>query len=313
MTTKEPSVAGSRHSDGNGAGQRNFHKQAGAVSVIISAVLFGTMPLLAKIAYQHGSNAYSVAFGRFFFGSILLFLIISAIPGGSIKIEGRHLRQILKLSVFYALVPVLLYESYEYIDSGLATTLHFTYPVAVIIILAVLFGIKPDKKQLLCALLCMGGILLLYTPNGQVSVKGILLAVASGLLYSLYIVLLGKSEIKVIAPLTLAFWLSLFSSAEIGVISILSGKMQLQMDTGGWIAEIVLALFATVFALVLFQKGLFLCGEVKASLLSTFEPLTGIVIGLLIFDEILTAKECIGILCVLFSTIILVIPIRRGE
>lgn len=313
MTKKAPPAAENHLADRKESVGKNLYKQAGAASVVLSAVLFGTMPLLAKVAYQHGSNAYSVAFGRFFFGSILLFVIILAMPGGSIKIPGRQLWQILKLSVSYALVPVLLYVSYEYIDSGLATTLHFTYPVAVIIILAVLFGIKPDRKQLLCAFLCTVGILLLYTPNGQVSVKGILFAVVSGLLYALYIILLGRSEAKTIAPLTLAFWLAFFSALEIGLISVLLGKMELHMDAGGWAAEVILALFATVFALVLFQKGLFLCGEVKASLLSTFEPLTGIVIGILVFHEVLTGKEGLGIACVLLSTIILVIPMRKDS
>ena len=41
--------------DNNPAQQQKL----GASLIILSAVLFGLMPLLAKIAYAHGSNAYT--------------------------------------------------------------------------------------------------------------------------------------------------------------------------------------------------------------------------------------------------------------
>ena len=283
----------------------------GVFYVILSAVLFGTMPLLTRIAYAHGSNAYTVAFGRFFFGSIVLGLICLVLPGCSIKIKKEQFLALLKLSIPYALMPILLYASYTYIDSGMATTLHFTYPVAVMLILAIFFRSRPDTKQIICAILCVGGMALLYTLNGQVRVEGIILAVASGIIYAVYIVLLGKSTVKGLHSLVLAFWISLLSMAEIGIIALFSKNLVFSLDAAGWTAEFGLALFATVFALVLFQKGVFLCGEVKASLFSTFEPLTGIIIGVVVFHEELTAKELAGIIGILAAAVLLVMPTRK--
>lgn len=288
----------------------NIKKQAGTAYVILSAILFGTMPLLARIAYAHGSNAYTVAFSRFFFGSIVLGVIILFSPGCTIKISRDQVLELVKLSVPYALMPILLYVSYTYIDSGMATTLHFTYPIAVMLIMAVFCKIRPDAKQIICAALCIGGMALLYTPNGQINVHGILLAVGSGIVYAIYIVLLGNSAIRELHSLVLAFWVSLMSAVEIGLITFLSGNLALDLDVVGWTAEVGMALFATVFALVLFQKGVFLCGEVKASLFSTFEPLTGIIIGAVVFHEVLSIKEILGVICILAAAILLVIPIK---
>ena len=290
---------------------KNDRSHLGIFYVILSAILFGTMPLLTRIAYAHGSNAYTVAFGRFFFGSIVLGLICFVSPGCSIKIRKEQFLALLKLSVPYALMPILLYASYTYIDSGMATTLHFTYPVAVMLILAIFFRSRPDAKQIICAILCVGGMALLYTPNGQIRVEGIILAVASGIIYAVYIVLLGKSTVKGLHSLVLAFWISLLSTAEIGIIAFFSKKLVFSLDATGWTAEFGLALFATVFALVLFQKGVFLCGEVKASLFSTFEPLTGIIIGVVVFHEELTAKELAGIIGILAAAVLLVMPTRK--
>ena len=286
----------------------HMKKQLGSLYVILSAVLFGTMPLLAKVAYAHGSNAYTVAFSRFLLGSAILGLVTVILPGCSVKVSRRQLLEVFKLSVAYALMPIMLYTSYNYIGGGLATTLHFTYPVAVIVIMAVFCKRKPDAKQVVCTVLCLAGLVLLSTPDSHPSAAGIALAVGSGIVYAVYIVLLGKSTARELHPLTLAFWMSLFAAAEIGAAALAAGELQLSLDGTGWAAEVAMALGATVFALVLFQKGLFLCGEVKASLLSTFEPLTGIVIGVIVFHEALTVGEGMGIVLILAAAVLLVLP-----
>lgn len=286
-------------------------KQAGSLYIILSAILFGTMPLLAKIAYAHGSNAYTVAFNRFLFGSIMLLIVIFVIPGCSVKIDKHHMLELLKLSAAYALMPILLYTSYNYIDSGMSTTLHFTYPVAVMLIMVFFYKNRLERKQVICALLCLIGLSLLSSPDSSLSVLGILLAVGSGIVYAVYIVLLGRSTAKELHPLTLAFWLALFSAAEIGIVAFISGNLVFSVDRIGWASEIGMALFTTVFALVLFQRGLFLCGEVKASLLSTFEPLTGILLGVIAFREMLTPNKILGIIGILMSAVLLVLPLGQ--
>ena len=289
-------------------------KQAGSFYILLSAVLFGMMPLLAKIAYAHGSNAYTVAFGRFLFGSIMLLVMIFLLPGCSVKIHKKHMLELLKLSVSYALMPILLYTSYQYIDSGMATTLHFTYPVTVMLILVIFYKNRIERKQAICAILCLIGLSLLLSPDSQPSLLGILLSVGSGIIYAVYIVFLGKSTAKELHPLTLAFWLALFSAVEIGVIALVGRNLVFSLDGIGWAAEAGMALFTTVFALVLFQRGLFLCGEVKASLLSTFEPLTGILIGVIVFRETMTLNKILGMTGILVSAVILVLPLgQRGE
>lgn len=286
-------------------------KSLGAVCCILSATLFGTMPLLAKIAYEHGSNAYTVAFGRYLFGSIMLFAILSIKPGGSVRVTRRQLLQAFGLSIFFALTSILLYASYDLIDSGLATTLHFTYPIAVIVLTAVFFHARVGAKEIICTALCGCGMLLLYTPGQVSSMVGMLIAAASGLAYSLYIVFLGKSDVRNVPVLTLSFWVSVFCAVEVGIVAGLGGQLRFDLNWQGWSAEIVLAVVATVLASTLFQRGVLLSGEVQASLFSTFEPLTGVVLGLLLFNELLTGKSAAGIFCILLATVVLVLPQKR--
>lgn len=279
--------------------------------MVLSAVIFGMMPLLARIAYANGSNAYTVAFFRFLFGSVFLGIIISFCPGCGIAVGRRQLLELFMLSVPYALTPVLLYSSYRYIDVGMATTLHFTYPVAVMIIMVAFFKKKIDKRQIVCAILCLIGMAFLANTDGNTKPLGILLAVGSGVVYAIYIVLLGRSGVGGLHAFTRVFWLVIFAALESGAIALFSGELTISVGGAGWAAELAMALFATVFGIVCFQKGVFLCGEVKASLLSTFEPITGILVGILAFHEQLTGNKILGIISVLIAVILLVIPAEQ--
>ena len=122
--------------------QNRTSERTGVIFTIISAILFGTMPLMAKYAFSLGSNAYMVAFGRFITGAVFSGLFLCLHPGYSVKVTRKQFRSIAMLSFFFAATPCMLYASYQYIDSGLATTLHFIYPVAVMLISVIFFKTK---------------------------------------------------------------------------------------------------------------------------------------------------------------------------
>lgn len=261
------------------------------------------MPLLATIAYNSGSNSYMVALGRFFFGSIMLFVV--NLIKKQLKIGKEALLTILKLSIAYTLTPLFLYSSYSYIDSGLATTLHFTYPLSVLLISALIFKEKINKKQLFFILLCFLGIILCYSPKANASIFGMLIALLSGLSFATYTALLGRSKLKEIPILTMTFYLALFATIEIFIVTLLLNKFSFQVGSQAYISNLILAFVSTFIGLTLFQKGVFLCGSVKASLFSTFEPITGIVIGVIFLNESIGIKTIIGIILILTSTILI--------
>lgn len=282
----------------------------GQFYIIMSAMLFGIMPFLTKTAYNNGSNAYAVVFWRFSWTSIFMAVIIKKFYAKNILLSKDKMLKVFVLSIFYGITPILLYISYNYIDSGMATTLHFTYPIAVMIIMAVFFKEKMGKRKLLCAIVCIMGVIMLYSPEKHVGVKGMALAVISGIVYSLYVIFLEKFKLKGESVIILSFWLCFFTAIETGVFSVLIGKFRFTGSPQELLAELCLAFFSTVIALVLFQKGTFLCGAVMASLLSTFEPLTGVVIGWIVFKEKMTLKLGIGILLILFSTVLVALPAK---
>lgn len=283
------------------------------VFAILSAVFFGTMPLFTKTAYAYGCNAYTVAFGRFLVGALGSGFIIAMLPDTSFHVTRSEFQKLAGLSVFYAATPVLLYEAYRGISTGLATTLHFTYPIIVMMIGAVVFRNRLHARQIICLFICIAGITCFYKPGQAESASGMALAVASGFAYALYILFLGRSGLERLHVMVVTFWISMLSAAEIGLAALAGGKLTLFIPWRGWLAIVGLGVFATVLALALFQLGVFLCGDVKASLLSTFEPLTGVILGVLVFHETLTPRTVTGIVLILLSTLVNVLGVLTGS
>ena len=288
-------------------------QRRGEICVILSAILFGMMPLMTRAAYRGGSNALSAAFYRFAFGAAMLFCLVR-LSGREKLWPGRaRLRKILLFSLPYSVTPMLLYSSYDRIPSGLATTLHFIYPVCVMLISHVVFRERITPRALACGLMGLGGMALMYAPGGRVSGAGILIAALSGLTYAVYIVMLGRSGLDGLSAPVTGFWLSLFSAAVIGAAAMAGGRLAGGFTAAGWLAHLALALTTTVLAIVLFQKGTFLCGPVRASLLSAFEPLTGVLIGLTALGEKLDLRLGTGMALILASVVLLVADRKEKE
>ena len=266
----------------------------------------------AKSAFALGSNAYTVAFGRFITGAFFLGLYLMVHPGSTLKVSPAQLKRIAVLSLFFSAIPYLLYASYQYIDSGLATTLHFTYPVAVVLISAFLFRSRISTKSILCILICIAGILCLYTPGGTVDPRGAFLAAASGVVYAGYIVGVEKSGLKSIPVLNVIFWLALFSAVEVLVFGLFTDNLRFDIPKKVWILYAGLGLIAMVLAATLFQIGILRCGAVKSSMLSTVEPVTGVLIGAIVFKEVLTLRSIAGIILILLAVCILALPGSTG-
>ena len=284
----------------------------GVICAILSGILFGTMPLMAKSAYALGSNAYTVAFGRFFTGALVSGLVLLMRYGTIFKIAAKQLAKVAVLSIFFSAMPCMLYGSYRYIDSGLATTLHFTYPIIVMLISVFVFRAKFSRTGMICLFMCVAGILCLCNSEGNMDSRGIFLAAGSGVVYAVYISGIDRSGLKELPVMVIIFWLSLFSAAEILLFSFPQHQLLFALPWQVWISYTGLGLVAMVIAASLFQIGIMKCGGVKSSMLSTVEPVTGVLIGALIFQEKITVKSAKGIILILLSVLFLTLSDNKN-
>lgn len=197
----------------------------GMLCVLVSGILFGTMPLMTRAAYSLGSNALTTAFGRFLTGAVFSGLLLLPQYKTVFSLRRGQILSLAALSVFFSAMPCLLYASYQYIHSGLATTLHFTYPAAVMVLSCFVSGARARRRDLACILMCLSGILLLGRTSGHLDIRGMLPAAGSGLVYAVYIVGVERSGLKELPVLINIFWMSLFSAADLLLVGLLTGRI----------------------------------------------------------------------------------------
>ena len=189
--------------------------------------------------------------------------------------------------------------------SGAATVLHFVYPAAVVIGELVFLRKKLSKGQLLSIALCVVGIAMFYNPENKLDLTGSVIAILSGITYAAYIILLAGFKYKEISGFAFSFWVSLISAVLMLIFCLATNTLTLPQTPGGWLLTILFAVSLNVGAVVLFQKGTFIIGGSRAAVLSTFEPVTSVIAGIIFFNESASVFTVLGTVLVLTASVLI--------
>lgn len=186
-------------------------KAKGYLSGIVAAATYGMNPLFALPLYQAGMDPDSVLFFRYLFALPLLGMMLK-LRGRSFRLKRKEILPLILMGLLVALSSLTLFQSYHYMEAGIASTLLFIYPILVALIMALGFKEKLTLPTLFCILLALSGIGLLYKSGDgtTLSLTGITLVLISALSYAIYIVSVNQPLLKDIATLKLTFYVLLF-------------------------------------------------------------------------------------------------------
>ena len=269
----------------------------------LSAIIFGLMPLLTKIIIARGATSLTIPFFRVFYVTIVLFFVLK-IKKIDFHLEKRDLLSVILTSIFGSgLTIIILNESYNYVDTGIATSLHFLYPLFVAILCCFFYGEKIKKKQIISLSFALVGIIC-FMSKGNGSLFGYLLAIASGLTYAFYLVKMDKTGLVKMNAFKLSFYLALFTTIEIFTMNLFMQDVVFKMDAIAYGLLLVLALSSSFLATVLLQKGVLLLGSTRASFICLLEPVTSMIVGILWLNEAFTFNKGLGGLAIIISLII---------
>ena len=275
----------------------------GYIYTALSAIIFGLMPLLTKIIIARGATSLTIAFFRVFYVTIVLFFILK-IKKIDLHLEKRDWLSVILTSVFGSgLTIIILNESYNYVDTGIATSLHFLYPLFVAVLCCFFYGEKIKKKQIMSLSFALVGIIC-FMSKGNGSLFGYFLAIASGFTYAFYLVKMDKTGLVKMNALKLSFYFALFTTIEIFTINLFVQDVVFKMDVIAYGLLLVLALSSSFLATVLLQEGVLLLGSTRASFICLLEPVTSMIMGILCLNEALTLNKGLGGLAIIISLII---------
>ena len=282
-------------------------KTKGYILGTIAAATYGMNPLFALPLYKAGMNPESVLFFRYMLAIPILAVMIKA-RGRSFKINRKETMTLIVMGLLVAISSLTLFQSYNYMEAGIASTILFVYPIMVALIMSLVFKEKLTMMTGLCLLLALGGISMLYKGGDgtTLSLTGTLLALASALTYAIYIVGINQTVLKSTATLTVTFYVLVFG-VSLFIIRLLTGTALTTPDKWYlWLNVLALSVFPTAISFLCTTSAIQYIGSTPTAILGALEPVTAIIFGITIFGERMTLRESIGIVMILIAVTLVI-------
>lgn len=278
----------------------------GIAFALASSAAFGLLPAVTLPLMDKGMNALSILFYRFLASALLVGLYLLG-ARAHLRIERRQWRDLgLAACGPYAGCALCLFLSYDHIDSGIATTLHFLYPVLVAAIMALAFGERWKPLLWVGMGLSIAGVAVLSLSGGQgapPSAIGLAEVLLSSVLYAVYIVGVNKSSLNKLRGLPLCFLVFSGSALAFAACGLLTGQLQALPDLEALAYIAGGALVPTLFSNLCLLRALHLVGSTTTSVLGCLESMTAVAVGVFLFGESMSPRIAIGIGLVLAAVV----------
>ena len=275
---------------------------AGYLAGIIAAATFGLNPAFAVPMMREGMDVVSILFYRYML-SVPLMLLVLAIKRQNVILGKKCILCALGAGVLMSMSSVTLFESYKYLSVGVASGLIFIYPLFVALIMVAFFREKMNVVTavgILCAIL---GVFMICFPGGGIVVSwfGVGIVTMSALFYALYIVFVNRDPMRSANTLALRLWVLISGAIVTGICVAASGHLDTPAHTSGWMNLWMLALLPTLLSLLCTNMAIDRIGPTPTAVLGVFEPVTAVLLGMVMFNEMLTMVQWVGLAIILAS------------
>ncbi len=274
----------------------------------LAAAAYGTNPAFAIPLYEQGMNPNSVLFFRYLFGIPLIALVMAA-RGVPFRLSREEIGPTAILGILMAFSSLALFESYKYINSGIASTLLFVYPVMVAVMMIFFFHEKMRISVVLCLVIMSVGLILLMKPQGEITLSpfGCLLVMVSALTYALYIIFVNVSKvIKAIPTSKLLFYVLACGSAVYLAMMPLGNELTMPTKESGWLNLTALAVIPTLLSLTCTTKAIQLIGSTPTAILGALEPVSAVLLSVTVLGQSLTPRDIAGGILIIIATTIVI-------
>jgi drug/metabolite transporter (DMT)-like permease len=264
--------------------------------VLVSAVAYGTLPVLAKLAYGTGIRPAALLAARFAIASALFALLTrrKAPP-------WRERLRLWGLGLVFVTNTFTYFTALETVPAATVALLIYSYPV-IVTLLAALAGLEILRlRSLVSAVLAFAGCA--FTASGAVAGgAGVGFALVTAVIYAVYIVLGTRFGAGVPAE-TAALHVSQVCAAAYIPWALFEGR-GIPADPWPWLLVVAIAVVPTVIALRTFLAGLALIGPARAAVLSSLEVVVTMALSLTLLGERLGPRQWLGAALILGAVVL---------
>ncbi|MCX9009774.1 MAG: DMT family transporter [Candidatus Methanoperedens sp.] len=266
---------------------RSFFEGYG--EIITASILWGLAGIFAKKIV--GMSAQSIIFYRVSFAFVIIFLFL-LISGNLNRIKlGDKKAYLLLFSILQVVTMLAYFTSVLKASVSIAVLLLYTAPVYITVLSPVLLKESLTWREIIALVLSLAGIILIVDP-AKLDIShsaGILAGMLAGIAYA-FQVMTSKHISRTYAGYTQAFWGFMVAVLILLPIGIAPADVVFENIT----YLVLLAIFPTILAVSLYFNGLKKVKASSASILGLIEPVSAVILAVLILGEKLTAPVITG-------------------
>lgn len=287
-------------------------RKIGFILAIISAMLWGISGNITEYLFEISDIEPATLVISRMFASGIIFLAISLYKVGLDDLRELKNDKILKYKlVYYSIFSILtqlpFFITIKYSSAPFATLIQYITPIIIIFYGVVTRTIKPKKIEYVLTASTFLGVFLVLTNGklGQLNVS--LIAIFTGFLsaFGFAFYLIYANKIKNIDKISLCSFSMLIS----GIILIYFFKynqfFNLLFNLKFFIFWVLNIVIGCVLPFYMFLKSLEYIPPRTTSLLGCFEPLTALVISILLFNSLFGVFQIIGVMLIIGSVMLL--------
>jgi drug/metabolite transporter (DMT)-like permease len=287
----------------------------GVALAVASACGYGSGALFAKSVYESGIDWLALLYWRFLIGGLLVWAWALLVPENRAafrELSRRRVVALLGLGAFFVGNASTYYAALEYVSASLAALIVYMYP-ALVAVLSIRWGhgLHGRRPWIALALVSVGVILTIGGIQTEAEPIGIILIVASPIIYSVYIILAahlaGERRGETAAsrtggagaetrPAVAASLMLTGTFAVVAILAVLAREPIVPGDvpSDAWFGLVGIAVFSTAIAISAFYAATARIGAAQTALVSTVEPVWTITLATLLFGESLAPVQLIG-------------------
>lgn len=281
-------------------------KHLGRIYIIASGVCFGALGFFGKEAYKRSITPGELLALRYFISALITAALILATRPRSLRLSSFELLSSLLLGIFgYALFSSFYFIALTGLSASLTVLLLYTYPVMVAALSRLVLKEELNLWGVIALNIVTIGLVLLVWGEWDVSeTKYILFGLGAAFFYSLYIIY-SRKYLSAVAALPSSFYVQLGAGMALSLMhfSDFARPMAIMAEHGAMMVS--MAVICSLMAMTLFLAGLRRISSSEASILSTTEPLSGVIIASLFMGERLASIQFAGGALILLGVILI--------
>lgn len=277
-------------------------RAAGILLVLLATVAFAIGPIAAKLALEHGSNTLTVVTLRGVIGAALMALLIPMSRRG-LAVGRDALRWCLICGVFYALTVYGFIGSVAYVPVSIAVLIFFTHPILVAVLGHLHGGDRLSLRKLLLAMAALAGLALVLGPEvGALDPVGMALAALAAAGMCGMILCSARAQASATST-QVNLYATAASTLAFALLTTGLGAWTPPANRVGWLG-IVGAGAGIGIGLLAFFAAFRRLGPVRATMLSSLEPLVTILLAAALLGERLEPSRWAGVALVIAALVL---------